>query len=147
MQTHKYDTEAYADLGNNLSYLGFKYIFAALFPFSFPHSIFFASPCQAIGVSALDFKTNLYLYYSRWEPSGNYNPSTLLKSTKLNLQKLTLTADTVLGFLGGALFVFGGSFFDFVLFLVWLGGFFGGEEGGGREECLVLVWFSLLLFL
>lgn len=110
-------------LGNNLSYLEFKNIFAALFPFSFSS----ASPSQATGISALDFETNLYLYHSRGEPSGNYNPSPLIKSTKLYLQTLTL--------FWGFLFASGGDFVWFLCFglvclfacfVVWLRFFWGG---------------------
>lgn len=126
MQTHRYDTELHTDLGDNLSYLELKNTFAAFFPFPFPN----ASPSQAIDVSALGFKTNLYLHHSRGEPSGNYKRSTLLKSTKLDLKNLTLTLFWVV-FLG-CVWVF-----------LWFGwGFF----WAGGERCLVLVCFLLLLF-
>lgn len=124
MQTHRYDTELHTDLGDNLSYLELKNKFAALFPFPFPNT----SPSQAIDVSALGFKTNLYLHHSRGEPCGNYKPSTLLKSTKLDLKKLTLTLFWVvfLGFVCGFFFLWfgwgfflrGGAVFSFGLFFV-----------------------------
>lgn len=47
-----------------------------------------ASPFEATGTGALSFKTNLYHPHSRGEPSGGYNPCTILKFTNLQLKQL-----------------------------------------------------------